>query len=285
MMKTGVSIFAAAIVQIIWGLLPIYWKTIDNFNASFILSMRIITTLIFTFIIIFQNGSIKKLYRGKKELIAILFAGLFIGLNWYFYIYAVNSNRVLESGLAYYISPILSILIGIIFFKEKKNALEYTAIVLMIIGILYQTYAIGYPPVLSLIMASTFSIYTALKKITSYSAWESLFLESLSILIPALFLFKIYYPDQPQPINTWIILLMIGFVTGLPLYLFSLVVKNIPISTLGCLQFICPILETILGALIYKKELPISKIITFIIIISAASLYAFSLIKNAKKSN
>ncbi|WP_297278278.1 hypothetical protein [uncultured Brachyspira sp.] len=81
MMKTGVSIFAAAIVQIIWGLLPIYWKTIDNFNASFILSMRIITTLIFTFIIIFQNGSIKKLYRGKKELIAILFAGLFIGLN------------------------------------------------------------------------------------------------------------------------------------------------------------------------------------------------------------
>ncbi|MEI0604241.1 EamA family transporter RarD [Brachyspira alvinipulli] len=285
MMKTGVSIFAAAIVQIIWGLLPIYWKTIDNFNASFILSMRIITTLIFTFIIILQNGSIKKLYRGKKELIAILFAGLFIGLNWYFYIYAVNSNRVLESGLAYYISPILSILIGIIFFKEKKNALEYTAIVLMIIGILYQTYAIGYPPVLSLIMASTFSIYTALKKITSYSAWESLFLESLSILIPALFLFKIYYPAQPQPINTWIILLMIGFVTGLPLYLFSLVVKNIPISTLGCLQFICPILETILGALIYKEELPISKIITFIIIISAASLYAFSLIKNAKKSN
>lgn len=111
MMKIGVSIFAAAIVQIIWGLLPIYWKTIDNFNASFILSMRIITTLIFTFIIILQNGSIKKLYRGKKELIAILFAGLFIGLNWYFYIYAVNSNRVLESGLAYYISPILSILI------------------------------------------------------------------------------------------------------------------------------------------------------------------------------
>lgn len=284
-MKTGVSIFIAAIVQIIWGLLPIYWKAIDNFNASFILSMRIITTLIFTFIIILKNGSIKKLYRGKKQLIAILFAGLFIGLNWYFYIYAVNSNRVLESGLAYYISPILSILIGIIFFKEKKTALEYAAIILMIIGILYQTYTIGYPPVLSLIMASTFSIYTALKKITSYSAWESLFLESLFILIPGLFLFKMYYPSQPQPINTWIILLIIGFVTGLPLYLFSLVVKNIPISTLGCLQFICPILETILGALIYKEELPIYKIITFIIIISAASLYAFSLIKNAKKSN
>lgn len=96
----------------------------------------------------------------------------------------------------------------------------------MIIGILYQTYTIGYPPVLSLIMASTFSIYTALKKITSYSAWESLFLESLSIVIHALFLFKIYYPAQPQPINTWIILFMVGFVTGLPLYLFSLSCKK-----------------------------------------------------------
>ena len=274
------SIFLAASAYIMWGLLPIYWKAIQNFDSAFVLGVRVITTFVFTLIIIIFKKA--NLYRGMKSLVLIFIAGIFLGVNWYLYIYTVNSGNVLEAGLAYYIAPILSILIGIIFFREKKTVLEYLAIVLMFIGMIYQTITLGKPPIMAFFIGLTFSVYGILKKMTIYSGWESLFLETLSILIPSIIISKLYFPATPQPTNTWITLMFAGIATGIPLYLYAKAAKSLEVSTLGFLQFFVPLLATLLAIFVYKEELNFNRAITLAIIILAAILYAVSIFRKSK---
>ncbi|TXJ43114.1 EamA family transporter RarD [Brachyspira pilosicoli] len=280
MSNNNKSIFLAASAYIMWGLLPIYWKAVQNFDSAFVLGVRVITTFIFTLIIIIFKKA--NLYRGTKPLILIFIAGIFLGVNWYLYIYTVNSGHVLEAGLAYYIAPILSILIGIIFFREKKTILEYLAIVLMFIGMIYQTITLGKPPIMAFFIGLTFSIYGILKKMTIYSGWESLFLETLSILIPSIIISKLYFPVNPQPTSTWIILMFAGIATGIPLYLYAKAAKSLEVSTLGFLQFFVPLLATLLAIFVYKEELNLNRAITLAIIILAAILYAVSIFRKSK---
>ena len=278
-MNNKKSIVLAASAYILWGLLPIYWKTVQNFNSAFVLGMRIITTFIFTLIIIIYKKS--KLYRGKKALIQTIIAGIFVGVNWYLYIYTVNSGNVLEAGLAYYICPILSIFIGIVFFREKKKPLEYLAIVLMFIGMIYQTISLGKPPIMAFCIALTFSIYGILKKFSVYSGWESLFLETFAIIIPSIIIAKIYFPQNPQPISKWVALMFAGIATGVPLYLYAKAAKGLQISMLGFLQFLVPFMATILAIFVYKEEININRAITLGIIILASIIYIVSIFKHS----
>ena len=279
-MNNNKSIVLAASAYILWGLLPIYWKTVQNFNSAFVLGMRVITTFIFTLIIIIYKKS--KLYRGKKALIQTIIAGILVGVNWYLYIYTVNSGNVLEAGLAYYICPILSIFIGIVIFREKKKTLEYLAIVLMFIGMIYQTISLGKPPIMAFCIALTFSIYGILKKFSVYSGWESLFLETFAIIIPSIIIAKIYFPQNPQPISKWIALMFAGIATGVPLYLYAKAAKGLQISMLGFLQFLVPFMATILAIFVYKEEININRAITLGIIILASVIYIISIFTRSK---
>lgn len=279
-MNNNKSIVLAASAYILWGLLPIYWKTVQNFNSAFVLGMRVITTFIFTLIIIIYKKS--KLYRGKKALIQTIIAGILVGVNWYLYIYTVNSGNILEAGLAYYICPILSIFIGIVIFREKKKPLEYLAIVLMFIGMIYQTISLGKPPIMAFCIALTFSIYGILKKFSVYSGWESLFLETFAIIIPSIIIAKIYFPQSPQPVSKWIALMFAGIATGVPLYLYAKAAKGLQISMLGFLQFLVPFMATILAIFVYKEEININRAITLCIIISASIIYIISIFTHSK---
>ena len=279
-MNNNKSIILAASAYILWGLLPIYWKTVQNFNSAFVLGMRVITTFIFTLIIIIYKKS--KLYRGKKALIQTIIAGILVGVNWYLYIYTVNSGNILEAGLAYYICPILSIFIGIVIFREKKKPLEYLAIILMFIGMIYQTVSLGKPPIMAFCIALTFSIYGILKKFSVYSGWESLFLETFAIIIPSIIIAKIYFPQNPQPISKWIALMFAGIATGIPLYLYAKAAKGLQISMLGFLQFLVPFMATILAIFVYKEEININRAITLGIIILASVIYIISIFTRSK---
>ena len=255
-MNNNKSIALALLAYILWGLLPIYWKTVQNFNSAFVLGIRVITTFIFTLIIIIYKKS--KLNRGKKALLQTIIAGILIGINWFLYIYTVNSGNVLEAGLAYYICPILSIFIGIVFFREKKKPLEYLAIILMFTGMIYQTITLGKFPIMAFCIALTFSIYGILKKFTVYSAWESLFLETFAIIIPSIIISKIYFP-----------------------HLFAKAAKGLQISMLGFLHFLVPFIATLLAIFIYKEEININRAITLCIIISASIIHSISIYVNS----
>ena len=256
------------------------WKAVQNFDSAFVLGVRVITTFIFTLIIIIFKKA--NLYRGIKPLILIFIAGIFLGVNWYLYIYTVNSGNILEAGLAYYICPILSIFIGIVIFREKKKPLEYLAIILMFIGMIYQTISLGKPPIMAFCIALTFSIYGILKKFSVYSGWESLFLETFAIIIPSIIIAKIYFPQNPQPVSKWIALMFAGIATGVPLYLYAKAAKGLQISMLGFLQFLVPFMATILAIFVYKEEININRAITLCIIILSSVIYIVSIFTHSK---
>lgn len=279
-MNDNKSIVIAVSAYILWGLLPIYWKMVQNFNSAFVLGMRVIMTFILTFIIIIYKKN-HLFNRGKKALIQTIIAGILVGINWYLYIYTVNSGNVLEAGLAYYICPILSIFIGVVFFREKKKTLEYLAIILMFIGMIYQTISLGKPPIMAFSIALTFSIYGILKKFTVYSGWESLFIETLAILVPSIIIAKIYFPTNTQPTSKWIALMFSGIVTGVPLYLYAKAAKGLQISMLGFLHFLVPFMATILAIFVYKEEVNINRAITLGIIISSSLIYVISILKKS----
>lgn len=279
-MNDNKSIVIAVSAYILWGLLPVYWKMVQNFNSAFVLGIRVIMTFILTFIIIIYKKN-HLFNRGKKALIQTIIAGILVGINWYLYIYTVNSGNVLEAGLAYYICPILSIFIGVVFFREKKKTLEYLAIILMFIGMIYQTISLGKPPIMAFSIALTFSIYGILKKFTVYSGWESLFIETLAILVPSIIISKIYFPTNPQPTSKWIALMFSGIVTGVPLYLYAKAAKRLQISMLGFLHFLVPFMATLLAIFVYKEEVNINRAITLGVIILSSLIYMISILKKS----
>lgn len=279
-MNDNKSIVIAVSAYILWGLLPVYWKMVQNFNSAFVLGIRVIMTFILTFIIIIYKKN-HLFNRGKKALIQTIIAGILVGINWYLYIYTVNSGNVLEAGLAYYICPILSIFIGVVFFREKKKTLEYLAIILMFIGMIYQTISLGKPPIMAFSIALTFSIYGILKKFTVYSSWESLFIETLAILVPSIIISKIYFPTNPQPTSKWIALMFSGIVTGVPLYLYAKAAKGLQISMLGFLHFLVPFMATLLAIFVYKEEVNINRAITLGVIILSSLIYMISILKKS----
>ena len=271
--------FMAILAYTIWGLLPIYWRSIINFDSSFVLGIRVITTFIFTFIIVLYKKP--KLYIGIKPLIFTMISGIFLGINWFLYIFTVNSGNIFEAGLAYYISPTLSILIGIIVFKDKKTLLEYISIILMFIGMFYQAITLGKFPIMAFLIGLTFSIYGVFKKMTLYKALDSLFLETIAMLIPSIILTKIYFPMKYQPIHTWILLMFSGIATAIPLYLYAKASKELQISTIGFLQFIIPLLAIFIALFVYKEEINLNRIITLSIIMLSTIIYIISIFKNS----
>lgn len=173
MKNENLGIMYMSLAYILWGILPIYWKMLEHVSSEEILAHRIIWSFIFMiFFITFQN----KLNKLLKELITILhkpkvllslfFSSFFISVNWFVYIWAVNHERVLEASLGYYINPIVSVFLGMIFLREKMNRGQQLAFVLAAIGVLISTIHYGQIPFVSLILAVTFGLYGLTKKLT-----------------------------------------------------------------------------------------------------------------------
>lgn len=146
---------------------------------------------------------------------------------------------------------------------------------------IYQTITLGKPPIMAFFIGLTFSIYGIFKKMTVYSGWESLFLETAAILIPSIILSKMYFPSSPQSVSSWVTLMFAGIATGIPLYLYAKAAKGLDVSTLGFLQFLLPLIATLLAIFVYKEEINVNRAVTLIIIIIAAVLYTISIFKNS----
>ena len=182
---------------ILWGILPIYWKLIDEVPALEILAHRVIWSFIFVLIIvvILKRKILKNFFQvqmsQKKTWLGLFLASLFISINWFTYIYAVNTNHIVEASLGYYINPLIAVLLGVFVLREKVNKMQAISFVLAGIGVLYMTISVGKIPWISLILALSFGFYGFSKKLIKVDSILGLLLETLFIL-PFAFLFLAY---------------------------------------------------------------------------------------------
>ncbi|MFV5901299.1 EamA family transporter RarD [Staphylococcus gallinarum] len=289
--KKGV-IFAFG-AYILWGILPIYWELIQNIGAFEILAFRIIFSMIFmVFIVIISNKTgpfikdVQQLIKQPIQLIAIIAAGYVITINWGTFIWAVTNGHVLQSSLGYYINPLVSILLALIFLKERFNKAEWLAIALAVVGVLYMTLKMGVFPGISLLLAGSFGIYGLIKKLVPLDAISSITIECI-VTAPAGLIY-IWYVWQQGDLtfgynvsSFW--LLLSGAVTAVPLILFSAGARRIPLSLTGFIQYIGPTIMFVLGVFLFKEPFNIDQLITFIFIWIGIIVYSISQYFKIKK--
>jgi len=295
----GKGALFAALSYLMWGILPLYWKTLSAINSLHILGFRIIFSLILVsgILIACRNTSWLGFYRERHLKVLMILAGITISFNWGLYIWAVNSGHTIDTSLGYYINPLVSIVLGLIFFREKLNVLQIVSFCLAAAGVLILTVFTGSLPWISIGLALSFALYGLLKKTVRMSALESLGVETLvSFPLGLLLLLTsfgtgtngtgISFPDPHSlsyilklPIHTLFLLLVCGATTTLPLYLFTKGAKMLPLSTLGFIQFLSPTLSFITGFFIFHEYFPPHNFIAFGFIWSAVILYIISLKK------
>ncbi|MFD1851951.1 EamA family transporter RarD [Oceanobacillus bengalensis] len=280
--KLGIVYTAGS--YLIWGILPIYWKWIDHVPAGEILAHRIIWSFVFMLVIVSftRNGSrfiqaCKHLLKDRKMLLSITLASILISVNWLTFIWAVNSDHVIQASLGYYINPLISILLGIIVLKEKSSTSQLIAFILAGAGVLYLTFSFGVFPWVSLILAFSFAFYGLLKKTVNINSMFGLTIETLIVSpIALIYLFTLTdnaFSAVPFFTSTNLVLIGAGIVTAVPLLLFGSGTKSIPLAMVGFLQYIAPTLMLISGVFLYNETFTSAHLIAFLFIWSALLIY------------
>lgn len=289
------GIFFALGAYVLWGILPIYWELIDHIGAFEILAFRIIFSMIFMILLLVVGSKqreaflrdVNQLFTHPVQLVAIIVAGYVITINWGTFIWAVTNGHVLQSSLGYYINPLVSIVLALIFLKERFNKFEWLAIIFALIGVLYMTIKIGEFPFVSIMLALSFGLYGLLKKIVHIDAISSIAIECI-VTAPAGIIYVIYLWQQHHMTfgfnmsSFWLV--FSGAVTAIPLILFSAGAKRIPLSLTGFIQYVGPTIMFILGIFVFKEKFDVHQLITFIFIWIGIILYSISQYMNIKRN-
>lgn len=281
---------------LIWGLLPMYWKLLDTTRADVVLAHRIIWSFLFMLIFLIATKKskqfiteCKRLWKHKQALCYLIIASIIISVNWLIFIWAVQHGHVIQASLGYYINPLVSILLGVIFLKEKLSPAQIFSVLLASIGVLYLTFSYGVFPWISLVLAVSFAIYGLLKKVVHMDAAFSLTLETLFITPIALFYLLIVFGYQLgfniSSVETNVLLILSGIATAVPLLLFGAAVLYLPLSTAGILQYIAPTIMLVIGVFLYDETFTRAHLFTFTLIWVSLFLFMSSSIKqNRTKS-
>ncbi|MFE8704176.1 EamA family transporter RarD [Cytobacillus sp. FJAT-54145] len=282
------GIIYAAFSYFLWGILPIYWKLLYHVNADEILANRVLWSFVFMVIILtftkklgaFTN-TLKGFKENKKQLLALVVASLLVSCNWFIYIWAVNTDQMIEASLGYYINPLVSVLLGMIFLKEKLSSAQYTSFVLATIGVLILSVSYGKFPWISITLAVSFGLYGLAKKLIKVDSAVGLTLETLAVTPIALIYITWLFIQGNQSFlavsfTTDLLLIGAGAATALPLLYFSKGAQRIPLSMLGFLQYIAPTLTLILGVFVYEEHFTKHHLLAFMFIWTALTIYSFS---------
>jgi len=280
------GLYAVITAIFLWGVLPIYWKQIQAVPAEQILANRIVWSFLILLIILIWQYKGAELFRLlRKGQVPVLFAsGIIISLNWFTYIYAVNTDRIVEASLGYYINPLLTIFLARAVLKEKISLVQGFAVLLAVIGVGIITFSYGSVPIIALVLAFTFSTYSLLKKKVNSEVILGLSLETL-VVLPAAIPFLLLSAHKGELLYSRLsltelcFLLGTGIITVIPLMLFSYGAKIISLTTVGLIQYMAPTISLFIGIFIYKEPFTATHILTFGFIWAALVIYSCSQIQ------
>ena len=295
MNNTKKSLIAILICYFSWGLFPIYFKLLKSIDAYEVLAMRVLCSFIFMILVVLlaknKNSislEIKKIWQNKKSFSLLVLASFLITANWLTYIIAVNTNHVLEASFGYYLNPIVTIILAVVFLKEKLTRIQTIACICVGISLLYLF--ISSLPWISILLALTFGLYSLCKKKIILSPKAGLLIET-AIVSPIAIIYMLYLASTSNITfytsnnATIIALLLSGAITAIPLMLFAKGAVDIPLYLLGILQYLPPTMQFFVGIFIYNEPLSIEKLISFIIIWIAVAVFCYSAVTSMKKHN
>ena len=286
--KKGLSAFLMCFL--IWGFQPLYWYICGQWDTFFMLACRIIWAAVCCLCILWIQGKLPQLlavFRDRQSLKREIPAAVFLLADWGVYLWAVQNGRVLECSLGYYIQPIVVFIFGAVIFREKVSWRHLVILVLVVVGIVLSTDGFGGIPYVTITLAVCFAIYAAIKKSLVIDSVVSTTAEIL-IMVPAALLFILFFRmgdtgmASITPLRQ-LMLLGAGVVTGLPMVLYSVGVKYLPLTTAGFCQYLSPTLGIICG-MIMGEFLNPEKLRSFYFIWAGVILYCLNTIFEERKA-
>ncbi|GAB7228359.1 EamA family transporter RarD [Vibrio rotiferianus] len=275
-----------------WGIAPIYFKSIAEVSPLEILSHRVFWSFFLLAALLHfgrQWRSVRDIIKNKTKMMYLISTAILVGTNWLIFIWAVTSNHMLDASLGYYINPLINVLLGMVFLGERLRKLQWFAVALAACGVLVQLIVFGSVPVVAIALAMSFGFYGLLRKKVSVEAQTGLFIETL-VMLPAASIFLFFIAstptsnmfENPWQLNT--LLIAAGVITTLPLLCFTGAATRLKLSTLGFFQYIGPSLMFLLAVLIYGEPFTSDKAITFAFIWGALVVFSFDGLRNNRKS-
>ncbi len=285
------GIISAVSAYTMWGIAPLYFKLIQHIGADEILVHRVVwSTLLLLLVVLFSNKwrSFVQIISQPKVVLRLTISATFLGVNWFMFIWAVNNDHLLDASLGYYINPLLSVALGVIFLGERLRPWQIFAVVLALIGVVIQLVIAGSLPIISLALAGTFGIYGLLRKKMPVDSFVGLLVESLMMLPIAIIYWLLFLETTTSNIlaNAWslnTILICAGIVTTAPLLCFTAAAKRMTLSALGFFQYIGPSIMFVLATFYYQEPLYFAKLVTFACIWTALAVFSFDSIKARRK--
>lgn len=270
---------------VLWGLFPIFWKLLADVNSVYVLCCRVLFSLLVSFLVVRLSGGwaqARAVLRDRRKCLAMLVCGLTISFNWGAFIYCVAVGRVLDASLAYYINPLLAILLGFIFFRERLSVLQGCSVALAAVGVIVPMFMEGSFPLLAVLIGLSFAVYGAVKKRADVPGEISIFIETLLVAPIAVLVIAVMElrggPVSSGLIGGWRLLLLpaAGLVTYLPLALYSAGIRTTSMSLSGILMYINPTMQLLCGLLLYNEKMTAATLVTFILVWAALILFVLS---------
>ena len=271
----------ALMAYLLWGIFPLYWKLLpEQFNTLEIICHRIVwslLTLLGCVSVMKQWPDIRSVLMHKKRLGLCFVAASLISMNWLIFIWAVQNKYVVESSLGYFINPMLNVVLGVLFFRERLHWIQWLAVSIAVVGLGAMTLVTGELPLLAIGLAASFSLYAAVKKLTTMPAIAGLGMET-AILAPLAMTAIMYFTYSntetvPRSNTTWLILVLGGPITTLPLVLFAAAAKSVPMVAMGMLQYIAPSMQFVFGIFLFNEPVTSGRIAGFILVWIALAIF------------
>jgi chloramphenicol-sensitive protein RarD len=249
---------------LLWGLFPLYWKLLDQSGAIELLAHRILWSLVTVVLLVValqRFGQVRALFRNPRRRRLLVAAALLVSVNWGTYIWGVNHGRVVETSLGYFITPLFTVLLGVIVLKERLRVAQWIALAVAFAAVVGLTIENGRPPWVAIILTFTFGLYGLAKKKAGAGAIEGMAVESvtaapLALIAVVVLALQGHTTVTHQGPGYLALVLLTGPVTAVPLLLFGAAATRVSMTTLGLLNYIAPIMQFAVGVLVFHEEMP-----------------------------
>jgi chloramphenicol-sensitive protein RarD len=277
----------------LWGLFPLYFPLLEPATGLEIVAHRVLWSLVFVGLLLFalrRWSHVRAAVADRRTLLVLAGAAVLIAGNWLVFVYGVNSGHVVETSLGYFINPLVSVLLGVVGFSERLRPLQWTAVGIAAVAVAVLTVDYGRPPWIALTLALSFGLYGLMKKLVKVEAAPGLFVETALVAVPAIVVLAVLHGSgsgtfgQVSPAHS-LLLASSGAATAIPLLLFAAAARRIPLSTVGLLQYLTPLMQLSIGVFVYDEPMPPARLAGFAIVWLALAVFSADMLRHARANS
>jgi chloramphenicol-sensitive protein RarD len=270
---------------LLWGLFPLYWPLLEPAGPVEILAHRVAWSLVFVVGLLAVMGGFGFVARlGRRRVALLALAAVLITVNWGTFIYGVNSGHVVETSLGYFITPLVTVMLAVTVLRERLNRAQWIAVALAAVAVTVLTADYGHPPWIALTLACSFGTYGLVKNRVGIEGTQSLAVETVVLVVPALaYLAWLGATGRgtftSEGTGHAALLATGGIVTAVPLVLFGAAAVRLPLTMLGVLQYLTPVLQFLIGVAVYGEPMPLFRLAGFALVWIALAVFTLGALR------